>query len=75
MAEEITKEELIKDIKLLISTDDDDKVDINPNFLEYFQIEELVSMKEQLIKRKNNIREDTFDYLDEIYEKTKEDNI
>ncbi|RXJ76167.1 hypothetical protein CRV03_10410 [Arcobacter sp. F155] len=75
MTEEITKEELIKDIKLLISTDDDDKVDINPNFLEYFQIEELVSMKEQLIKRKNNIREDTFDYLDEIYEKTKEDNI
>lgn len=75
MAEEITKEELIKDIKLLISTDDDDNVDINPNFLEYFQIEELVSMKEQLIKRKNNIREDTFDYLDEIYEKTKEDNI
>ncbi|WP_419773660.1 hypothetical protein [Halarcobacter sp.] len=75
MAKEITKEELIKDIKLLISTDDDDKVDINPNFLEYFQIEELVSMKEQLIKRKNNIREDTFDYLDEIYEKTKEDNI
>ncbi|RXJ99848.1 hypothetical protein CRV02_10795 [Arcobacter sp. CECT 8989] len=75
MTVEITKEELIKDIKLLISTDDDDKVDINPNFLEYFQIEELVSMKEQLIKRKNNIREDTFDYLDEIYEKTKEDNI
>lgn len=75
MTEEITKEELIKDIKLLISTDDDDNVDINPNFLEYFQIEELVSMKEQLIKRKNNIREDTFDYLDEIYEKTKEDNI
>lgn len=75
MAEEITKEELIKDIKLLISTDDDDNVDINPNFLEYFQIEELVSMKEQLIKRKNNFREDTFDYLDEIYEKTKEDNI
>ncbi|RXJ88366.1 hypothetical protein CRV01_13180 [Arcobacter sp. CECT 8983] len=75
MVEQETKEELIKDIKLLISTDDDDNVDINPNFLEYFQIEELVSMKEQLIKRKNNIREDTFDYLDEIYEKTKEDSI
>ncbi|NVJ52556.1 MAG: hypothetical protein HWD90_02590 [Campylobacteraceae bacterium] len=75
MTEQETKEELIKDIKLLISTDDDDNVDINPNFLEYFQIEELNSMKEQLIKRKNNIREDTFDYLDEIYEKTKEDSI
>jgi len=71
----MTKEELIKDIKLLISTNDTDKVAINPNFLEYFQLEELVSIKEQLLVKKNNIRKDTFDYLDEIYEKTKEDNI
>lgn len=75
MQQKITKEELIKDIKLLITTDDDDNVEINPNFLDYFQIDELISMKEQLISRKKSIREDTFDYLDEIYEKTKEDFI
>ena len=49
-----------KDIKLLITTDDDDNVDINPNFLEYFQIEELVSMKEQLIKRNYEIKKVLF---------------
>ncbi|AXH12201.1 hypothetical protein [Halarcobacter bivalviorum] len=71
----MNKEELINDIKLLISTNDDDKVDINPNFLEYFQLEELIAIKERLIVKKNNIREDSYEYLDEIYEKTKEDSI
>ena len=75
MIEKQQKEELIRDIKVLISTVDEETVEINPNFLDYFQIDELESMKEQLIRRKNNIREDTFDYLDEIYEKTKEDSI
>ncbi|RXK06132.1 hypothetical protein [Halarcobacter bivalviorum] len=71
----MNKEELINDIKLLISTNDEDKVDINPNFLEYFQLEELIAIKERLIVKKNNIREDSYEYLDEIYEKTKEDSI
>ncbi|RXK14400.1 hypothetical protein CP965_02830 [Halarcobacter mediterraneus] len=69
------KEKLIDEIKILISSNKNDVIDINPNFLDYFQIEELTSIKEQLIEKKNNIRKNTFDYLDEIYEKTKEDSI
>ena len=69
------KEKLIDEIKILISSNKNDVIDINPNFLGYFQIEELISIKEQLIEKKNNIRKNTFDYLDEIYEKTKEDSI
>ncbi len=69
------KEKLIDEIKVLISSKKNDVIDINPNFLDYFQIEELNSIKEQLIEKKNNIRKNTFDYLDEIYEKTKEDSI
>lgn len=66
------KEELIEEIKQLIVSTPEDSIEINPNFLEYFQIEELIEIKEKLIIKKNKIRESTFDFLDEIYEKTKE---
>jgi len=66
------KEEIIEEIKNLITTSKNDTIDINPNFLAYFQLEELNSIKEQLILKKSKIRETTFDFLDEIYEKTKE---
>lgn len=67
------KEEVIEEIKNLITSSKNDTIDINPNFLEYFQLEELISIKEELIVKKSKIRESTFDYLDEIYEKTKEE--
>ena len=75
MEKKITKEELIEEIKSLISINKNETIDINPNFLEYFDIEELISIKERLIFKKSKIRETTFDYLDELYEKTKEDSI
>ncbi|QKF82196.1 hypothetical protein [Halarcobacter ebronensis] len=67
------KEELIKDIKELISVDGKETIDINPNYLEYFQVEELISIKEKLLSRKSKIKETTLLFLDEIYEKTKEE--
>jgi len=67
------KQELIEEIKSLISTSKNDTIEINPNFLDYFQIEELISIKNDLLVKKSKIRESTFKYLDEIYEKTKED--
>ena len=66
------KEELIEEIKSLISSNKNEKVDINPNFLDYFDLDELISIRDNLIFKKSKIRETTFDYLDEIYEKTKE---
>ncbi len=73
MEKELDKNEIIEDIKKLIITAEDDSIEINPNFLEYFQLDELISIKEQLSIKKSKIRESTFDYLDELYEKTKED--
>ena len=67
----MTKEELIEEIKDLITTTPNDVVEINPKFLQYFEIEELISIKDNLIIKKNKIRENTFDYLDELYVKTK----
>lgn len=75
MSNKVTKEEIIKDIKLLISTADEELVDINPSFLNYFELSELIDMRDKLVQKKKTIRNDTFDYLDEIYEKTKEDSI
>ncbi|WP_072680679.1 hypothetical protein [Arcobacter sp. LA11] len=69
------KEELIEEIKVLISTNKEESIEINPDFLQYFELEELISIRDNLIIKKNKIRESTFDYLDELYEKTKEDSI
>ncbi len=66
------KEKIIEEIKVLIASTKGDNIEINPSFLEYFQVEELIEIKEQLIVKKNKIRENTFEFLDEIYEKTKE---
>lgn len=67
------KKQLIEEIKELIATNKNDTIEINPNFLDYFQIDELNAIRDKLIVKKSQIRESTFDFLDEIYEKTKED--
>ncbi|APW65829.1 MULTISPECIES: hypothetical protein [Arcobacteraceae] len=71
----MVKEELIAEIKELMKVNDNEIIDINPNYLEYFQEEELVDIIKQLYGRKENISSITSSYLDEIYEKTKKDEI
>lgn len=66
--EELTKTELIEEIKHLISVDGT-STEINPNYLEYFTDEELLEMKEDLINKKLNVVETTKEYVDELYEK------
>lgn len=67
------KIELIEEIKKLIVANKEDIIDINPAFLEYFQVEELVSIRDELLIKKSKIRENSFTFLDEIYEKTKQE--
>jgi hypothetical protein len=69
------KEELIAQIKELVKVNKNEVIDINPNYLEYFQEEELQDIIKQLTGRKENVSAITADYLDEIYEKTKKDEI
>ena len=66
--EELTKVELIDEIKHLISVDGTE-TQINPNYLEYFTREELIEMKEDLLFKKVNLIETTKEYVDELYQK------
>lgn len=63
------KNTLIEEIQKLISVDGVEKITINPNYLEYFEIEELEEIKEQLLYKKQKIGETTKNYVEEIYEK------
>ncbi len=64
------KEYVINEIKSLISVSGE-KIDINPKLLDYFDLEELYDIKESLIRKKEQFKENNKDYLEEIYEKTK----
>lgn len=68
--EEFSKEQLIDDIKHLISVDGS-ITHINPSYLEYFDMEELLSVKDELESKKKNIDLISNDFLDELYEKCK----
>ncbi len=62
------KLELIEEIKQLISVDGS-SIDINPNYLEYFELEELEDIKQQLLNNKSNVKSFTKEYVEELYEK------
>jgi hypothetical protein len=69
------KKEIIENIKRLIKINPDETIEINPNYLEYFDEEELLDIQKQLEFRKENISKISNNYLDEIYQKTKKDEI
>ena len=62
-----TKEELIEQIKLLI--DKNNQTQINTKYIDYFEIDELVEIKESLEFKKSNNENETLNYLDEIFSK------
>ena len=69
------KEELIKEIKELLKTDENENIDINPNYLNYYDEDELKDIVFRLIEKKVEQKEWNSAYLDEIYQKTKKDDI
>ena len=69
------KNEIIENIKKLIKINPEETIEINPNYLEYFDEEELLDIQKQLEFKKENISKITNNYLDEIYQKTKKDEI
>ena len=64
----ISKDELIEEIKHLISVDGT-ATDINPSYLEYFEQEELQDIKDNLIYKKVHHDEISKHFLDELFEK------
>ena len=69
------KKDLIEEIKDLIKVSKEEKIEINPNYLDYFEVNELEDIKNQLLNKKSSINETTVDFLDELYEKTKKDEL
>lgn len=69
------KTQIIENIKKLIKINPEESIEINPNYLEYFDVEELLDIQKQLEFRKENISKISNNYLDEIYQKTKKDEI
>jgi c-di-AMP phosphodiesterase-like protein len=69
------KKEIIENIKKLIKINPEDSIEINPKYLEYFDVEELIDIQKRLEFKKENISKISIDYLDEIYQKTKKDEI
>jgi hypothetical protein len=67
------REELEKEIKELIATKKDDVIEINPNLLKYFSEEELIGVRDDLLVKKTNFREENAPWLAQLYENTKKD--
>ena len=69
------KTQIIENIKKLIKINPEENIEINPNYLEYFDVKELLDIQKQLEYKKENISKISNNYLDEIYQKTKKDEI
>ncbi|MCT7908876.1 hypothetical protein N5915_04825 [Arcobacter lacus] len=69
------KKQLIEEIKELLKINQDEIVEINPKYLEYFEEEELLNIKDKLESKKREINKISNDYLDEIYLKTKKNEL
>ena len=67
------REKLENEIKELISTNKDDVIEINPNLLQYFTEDELIGIRDDLLKKKDNFREENAPWLEQLYENTKQD--
>ena len=61
-----SKQELIDEIKLLIDNSEN-KVEINIKYIDYFEIDELIEMRDMMKYKKENRIKETSDYLDDIF--------
>lgn len=69
------KQTLLEEIKALINSSDEPLVEINPKYLEYFTDDELIALKEDLIVKKRDFLKNNSQWLNDIYEKTKKDEL
>ncbi|MDN5125641.1 hypothetical protein PJV95_05200 [Aliarcobacter butzleri] len=69
------KKQLIEEIKELLKINQDEIVEINPKYLDYFEEEELLNIKDKLESKKREINKISNDYLNEIYLKTKKNEL
>lgn len=63
------KQLLIKEILELINKHGEKKTDINPNYLDFFEIDDLIETRDGLLKSIINFKKDNNDFLDQIFSK------
>jgi hypothetical protein len=68
-AQQPSKIDLVEEIKILINIDDINIVEINPNYLDYFTLEELQEIKDELVFKKQNQNEFIEQYVQELSSK------
>ena len=61
-----TKEELLKEIEALLSYNPEEITTINPNYLEYLEIEDLESIKKGLIERIGTLSKEDLEWLQQF---------
>ncbi|MCK5293750.1 MAG: hypothetical protein KAJ49_03790 [Arcobacteraceae bacterium] len=66
--ENINKKDLIEEIKKLIDKDSNN-IEINIKYIDYFELEELIEIRDSLIYKIENRKEETSTYLDDIFTK------
>lgn len=61
-----TKEELLTDIEQLLTYNPEEKTTINPNYLEYLSLEDLISIRNKLIAHIGQLKEDDIEWLEQF---------
>lgn len=61
-----TKEALLTDIEQLLTYNPEEKTTINPNYLEYLSLEDLISIRKKLIARIGQLKEDDIEWLEQF---------
>ena len=66
MQNKTTKEELLKEIEALLSYSPENTTTINPNYLEYLELEDLKSIKNKLIEKIGKLKEEDIEWLEQF---------
>ena len=61
-----TKEELLKEIESLLTYKPEQKLEINPNYLEYLELEDLESIKRSLVQKIGVLTQEDKEWLEQF---------
>ena len=61
-----TKKELLTEIEALLSYNPEEKLEINPNYLDYLEVEDLTSIKKGLISKIGKLSIENLAWLEQF---------
>lgn len=61
-----TKEELLKEIEALLTYNPKEKTTINPNYLEFLEIEDLQNIKKNLMEKIGELTQEDIEWLEQF---------